>query len=823
MSRIQRIAEVSRAREHRALRAAILAVLASAGTMEFAAAAEAPALEEIIVTAERRANSEQTTAISMDVLTGEALAESRTQTISDLQNATPSLVINTNGISQVVNIRGIGNSATTPTVTVGVGIYTDGLMAGETQNIGSAYFDVDTIEVLRGPQGTFVGQASTGGAIRINSQRPNFNGVNGYAEAVYGSYENTKFAGAINLPATDTLAARLAFNSEQKQSYFRNIGSILGLPGAVPMRSPGKTEDRNARVSLLWQPSEQFEAMVRAEFNSTDHDGPSTQPNPRIFNAPVAGQPGVTTPIRSQYWNYDDPAHDPWIINHNLLHVQDTSIANRFSVDLRYRFASGLELRSLSGYQHNDIRDIEDADASSATTTPTQVDIGPENNYYSQEFNLLSPDGPLNWVVGASWFYRNTPTINGGVRYPTCGINQGTGVFTPCAADPNFTSYGFNDNLSVARMGGLFGQVNWQLNNQWQVQAGARYSRDSNFARGGGSRAPTATPTAGTVTSPCSAAILALVPAGNYNCTYGPVTSGAYEGSEVTWKVGANWTPFGLGSDQFFYAFYARGYKPGGINGTGREYAEEQVDDYEIGWKGELFDNRVRVQLGGYWMEYDNMQQQGFSAPVGLPSAANQVTNIGDSTIRGVEFEVQALLQGFTIGFNTAYIDSELGDVSIIDSRALPPAGLIPTGQTFGAVQCAAGATTGCFDYAGVNGGPSYYVNLSGIQNVYSPELTYTFSLAYAWDIGQGTLRPSVNLSHTDKQYTTLFQDDFFSLDERNLLGASVAYDLDTWQFQAYCMNCSDKTYIAAVDTRAPFSVYYGAPRQLGLRIRKTF
>jgi iron complex outermembrane receptor protein len=803
------------------LSSAVAAILAVAGVAQ---AASAPALEEIIVTAERRATSEQTTAISMDVLTSDTLAESRTQTINDLQNATPSLVVNTQGISQVVNIRGIGNAVSSPSITVGIGIYTDGLLAGEPQNISGAYFDVDTIEVLRGPQGTFVGQASTGGAIRVNSKRPDFNGLSGYVEGVYGSFNNTKLAGAVNMPVSDTLAARVAFNTEQKDSYFRNLGSQVARAPFETLTQPGKTEDRNLRASLLWQPTEAFSALVRAEFNSTDHDGPSTQPNPRIYNAPVAGQPGVTIPIRSQYWTYDDPNHDPWVLAINNLGVMDTSTTDRFSADLRYKLSNGYEFRSLTGYQHNLVRDIEDGDASLATTAPVQLNIGPNSNYYTEELTLVSPDGPFNWVVGATWFYRQSPVTSGGPSYPNCGTNQGTGSFTACATNPTPTNWRFANGITNQRMGGLFGQLNWQFTDQLQLQVGARYSIDRNFSLGGGQRNVTATPTAGTVTSVCAPDILGLLPAGNYNCVGGPNTSGTYEGEEATWKVGLNWSPDGVGGKQFVYAFYARGYKPGGINGNGRLFEEEQVDDFELGWKGQLADGRVQLSLGGYWMDYKNMQQPAFVAGPELPAAAGQVANIGSSTIKGIEFEAKALLGNFTVGINSAYIDSELGDITLIDQRALPVPGLVPPGASFGPVQCTAvGVPAGCFNYAGVGGGPNYYVNLSGVQNVYSPELTYGATIEYAWDTSSGTVRPGLTYTHIDKQYTSLFQDEFFALEARNLLTVSVNYERDTWQVQGYCTNCADKTYIAAMDARAPYNVYMGAPRQLGIRVKKSF
>ena len=128
------------------------------------------ALEEIVVTAERRTGNVLTSALSIEVFTVDDLAQDRLDTVMDLQEATPNLTIaDTGGGTQSVNIRGIGNSVVNPNIQPGVAIFQDGLIMAETIVIQSAFLDVGTIEVLRGPQGTFVGQSSTGGAVRINS------------------------------------------------------------------------------------------------------------------------------------------------------------------------------------------------------------------------------------------------------------------------------------------------------------------------------------------------------------------------------------------------------------------------------------------------------------------------------------------------------------------------------------------------------------------------------------------------------------------------------------------------------------------------------
>ena len=162
---------------------AVASTLALAGTVQAGEAPGASALEEIIVTAERRATTEGTTAISMNVLSAEDLASTGTKNIADIQTSTPNVTINNPGGFNSINIRGIGNSAIQPSIAVGVAVLQDGLLNAETITLSNQFLDLGTIEVLRGPQGTFIGTSSTGGAIRLNSVKPSLTaGITGFVE-----------------------------------------------------------------------------------------------------------------------------------------------------------------------------------------------------------------------------------------------------------------------------------------------------------------------------------------------------------------------------------------------------------------------------------------------------------------------------------------------------------------------------------------------------------------------------------------------------------------------------------------------------------------
>src|SRR5271163_4900678 len=168
-------------------------------------------LTEIIVTAERRPENLQTTPIAVTVLSEDNLVKKGVVQMADLQNASPSLSISPAGLTASVNIRGIGLDSGSPAVVPGVASYRDGLWQPPILTTDT-FYDIGSVEVLRGPQGTFVGSNSTGGAIFINSRSPDFNGLHGDLQAQVGNYSEWATQGAVNLPINDTWAARVAFD-----------------------------------------------------------------------------------------------------------------------------------------------------------------------------------------------------------------------------------------------------------------------------------------------------------------------------------------------------------------------------------------------------------------------------------------------------------------------------------------------------------------------------------------------------------------------------------------------------------------------------------
>ncbi len=731
-------------------------------------------LDVIIVTAERRSTDIQSTPVSASAISGGELLDKHIETIADLETQVPGLSVTNNGFTQNINIRGMGNTTVSPNVTTGVPVFRDGLYQPEAILLTEPFYDIADVEVLRGPQGTIVGQNSTGGALVINSANPNFSGVNGYAEALRGNYNDRQIEGAINLPISDVLAARVAFNIENRNSYFTNVGPDLGDASADlysnPGNSPGSVDERNVRLGLLFKPNDQFQALFKMEVNYLNTGGLTPRPLPPC---------SVCAADSSFYqYGYNGPSVyngfqslGAYQLDYNSPE-QQLDRADRYSLELRYILPDGITLRSLSGYQYLFEQRADDIDASAAPVgaggSYELHTIGPDP-YWSEEFDLISPDtGKLTWLAGASYFYRTTPVNL--VQYPYGSFPE------PGSADANL----FVDIGTHIRLGGVFGQVSYQVLPTVQIQVGARLSDDYET-------------TSGYVEIPGPGIFIN--------------NAGSYSKKVPSGKVDINWTPI---EGQFIYAFVARGFKDGGINNAISDFKPEYVNDYEIGLKSEFLDSHIRTQIGGYYIQYNALQQQILN-PAG---GGNYVTNIGNSKISGLEFSAQGRFGAWTSNVGLAYNHSSLGNTTAIATYEIP--GTVNTNLP----QCAPGQAAGCNNYA------PYTVNLGGEANPYSPSFQANFSLSYLYNLtGNSSLSPRIDYSFTGKQYASIFQNTgFYLLSSRSLLDMYLTYSWKSWDVQAYAHNLTNETYIAGIGgDNTPVDAFYGNPRTFGVSIRTKF
>jgi len=853
----------------RPLVTSIAAAVAMTSIMGSGSAFAQRAIEEVVITAERREATEQTTSISMEVFTGDDLRDNGIREVRDLQNAMPGIQIQDNGNGSDVNIRGVGTSVFSPDVQMGVQIVNDGLVHGEPMGLNGAFFDVGTIEVLRGPQGTFIGQSAAGGAILINSANPDFDGLHGYVDGTFGNYQHNSVEAALNLPISDTWAGRIAVLTEERESYYKNLGGSV-LTNNQQAWGPGTRTNRNIRLSLLWQPSDTFSATFKVmQSTLNDHGDPRVpQYKPTTgYDAtkvdPVTGGP-LEVVTYSRWREYTPGPQYPYAVytNFRTWNLQENQ---QWSMFLDWELPNGWVINTNTGYNKLFVQGTGGGGGNGNHSTavpiiPDTFQLGPDNRSVTQEITLTSADDGSrgNWIVGAFKQQRNTPVLTGNPisANEQCGW-QGNGTHVPCGdlEVPTVWDHVLTPAYVVNKS--VFGQYTYDITDELELAVGARWNIDDSWRY---------TTIVRRLADPSSQANANYETCLNYGLTGLQLTDPATNGivtpgvtqtptpygcyvrvsglsdiqtknvdTEVpTWKIGLNWSPT---DDDFFYAFYARGYKAGTHQGTGVQ--PEQIDDYEFGWKGSLFDGAFSGDLNFYYMDYQDLQ--GVSWNGDETGSDNTNSNIGEATIKGVEASGQMFFGQLGINFSVAFSDSEVNGVNALNEAGLPGWTDNDQGGTFDNLpQCGVGNVTlfgdgnpntvatalttdasgslvpngNCFDYT------PYLLAVNGKPQVQNPELSYNIAIDYELPWAGGTLTPRLAFSHTDESWSNVIQTDYFRNDERDITDFTLAYDKDDWRLQFYVRNLSDETYIASARDGW---IGYGAPRTYGVRARLNF
>jgi iron complex outermembrane recepter protein len=718
--------------------------------------ASSDSLQEVVITAERRTQNIQTTSIAMTALSAEDVANKGVRDQTDLQFAAPSLSMTQVGFTENVNIRGIGINLQSPVVVSGVALYRDGLFYPGNIMADEPYYDVADVEILRGPQGTFVGQNSTGGAILVTSRNPTLDGTHADVEAQTGNYQEVQVRGAVNVPLSETWGARVAFNHESRNSFFDNVQNRLV--------QPGKVDQTNMRLSLMFAPNDSFTALWKSEYNTNSTDGYPQRPIPGTVYASLA------------------PA-DPWQLNYDRTDVRNDERSVRTGLEFKYRLADGISLRSISGFQYGQLTMLFDEDATNAPTpnSPLPGSYQPQfihERVTTQEFDVLSPEtGFFRWVAGGSYMHRDVP-----VEFTTY-TQAGAGTPFPPGTPVEAIDIAINNPSDAF---GVFAQGTFELTDALELQAGLRYSHDWIGSQG----RVVIEPNLGNGLVP-----VATIP----NTT-------PFSDHKVTGKVDLNYR---LDASNFLYAFAANGYKTGGPNPASPVvFQPETVWDYEAGWKATLLDGHMRTQIGGFYMNYDNFQAQELNTITG--GGQQTVFNLqGTSKIYGAELQIQARLSAWNFDAAASYVHSSLGAAQAIDLRTLPNGGngLGP--------QCAPGQTANCFNYA------PFFQDTGGSENPYSPKFTANVGAQYAMQLPRGTLTPRVDFSYIGRQFTTIFNNPALDqLEVRHLLNAQLTYERNTWRVAVFATNLSNQTYVAGQQGNNEF---LGAPRQYGIRLGASF
>lgn len=519
-------------------------------------------LAEIVVTAERREQNLQDIPISATVLSGEQLNQRGVVNLNDVQQVAPSVAINTFNRSTYINIRGVGIAQSAPTSNPGVAYYIDGQLIPHEQFIGHSFYDIGTIEVLRGPQGTLTGQNSTGGAIYVRTPEPEFDATTFSGDFTLGNYDRYRGVVAANVGGK-SVALRLAYVHDERDSYTDNIA-------ANAQSEPGNMNLDAVRANLRLQTADGRATFnVRGEYFDMRSDN----------NAVKRRGDTVST--------------DPFEIQEDAVSFLN-QVGYRLSGEVNYELSDSVAARALVSYQDGYTRDQTDGDrtatapgvptnlpTSSANTRlyPGRVSVGDTVfETFIAEVNLLSTNaGPLQWVVGGFLMDEDVPvTLLRDNRHTHDFVVSNSDIITKAV------------NTSKS----LFGQANYFINDQFEVLLGARYSWDKQvYTRFAVPGPPLAAPLVSDATS-----------------------------EKLTGKAGLN---YHFGNDGMIYVSASRGYKAGGVNLTPNtpNFLPEQNTVYEAGFKTELFARHLRLNGAVFKSDYEDIQLS--SLVGGLPVTQN--------------------------------------------------------------------------------------------------------------------------------------------------------------------------------------------------------
>ena len=589
-----------------------LCLAIAAMTSNALAQEQRPVFEEVLVTAEKRTESLQDLSQAVTALTAENLDNRQLATFVDLSAVAPGVNIAKNeGFKTVITIRGVGNEANQNAIAnPSVSYHLDGIYVASPFALQTDFLDLERIEVLRGPQGTLFGQNSTGGAINVITQAPTMDEVYGKADLTVGDYDLLRARAAVNVPISETFAARLSVQSNQHEGFTDNIVNGQDLDDA----------DRvSARLRLLWEPTDNFRAHLTAQYFDEDVNGQA--------------QKGLLDPTP----NARKLAQDS--LSSYELESQLYSLVLEWDLD-------SFSIKSLSSYQDDDIAILRDNDRNDLASLPPFAQLpsyfDPETNRQktiTQEINLISAEpafGKLDWVAGV--FYLDTEVDISILERLDFGFDGKFDPFTVqeittfAPADAGFISDSKPQRESIS----LYGQGTFSFTSATRMVAGLRYTDDEVYSE---------------VT--------------NFH---------GRGGTEILEIESEKWTgrlalEHDLNDSTMGYLSITRGFKPGGSNLTfGREqeiapivvlpiFEEETVDAFELGVKTDLANGRVRVNAALFYYDYENLQYQATDPEI----FEGGVGNIPESEIFGGELEFAAFItDSLILDARMAWLETEI-------------------------------------------------------------------------------------------------------------------------------------------------------------------
>ena len=745
-----------------------LAALAMAGSTHALAQESKQAseggIEDIVVTAQRRAENVQDVPLSVTALTSDALAKNDVRDLARVEVLTPGFSFGKSGSDARPAIRGVRTENVAVSGDPTIGFFMDNVYRSRASMANEPFVDIARVEVQRGPQGTLYGRNTFGGNIAVTSNEPS-NEFGASINLLYGSYDRKRADGFVNIPLGDKVAFRVAGLREKMDGYIKGTNSSLDI---------ADRDTAYVRAGLKIEPVEGFEAQLRythwrekgtgiAAFgyrvggvfvNAAGQFDINGTPARVLYDLPRTGFPGLTgTPISS------DPLFYPGDTKLEQDLKQDSASLN-LSMDV-----GPVVVRSITGYiDYHVFRNADNDFSLRAGNVDGQDD---KLNVFSQEIQIASNKrGPLEWILGYFYFREN-------VKYS---------VFSSCpTAVRNTAGCAFASGFPTTNSNAVFGQASyWLVPDKFKFTGGIRYTSDHKVIR------------RFSATTDANQRIASVTPTGE-------VIDLSFK--KTTWRVGAE---YHVSPENMLYATVSSGFRSGGFNGGNftdprlpAGFGPESVTAYEAGSKNRFLDNRLQLNLSLYRNEFKDLQVQNqfiVTNPAGGTTTTSVILNAAKAHSQGVEIELQAVpVNNLNIGMSATFMEAKY------DNYANTPA---PA------------------NYSG-------FLNYSGHQVPYSPKYKLTGVVSYDIDLGsagkiapQATLLWSGGYYNTDTNTVLDYQPAYAKLDLR--IGWTSADE--KFSLEGFVNNVTNEiTLNRSTFGSRGLNQSYDAPRMYGVRLGAKF
>jgi len=826
-----------------ALPAAVATLCASMGTMAQDQTQSSAALEEIVVTGTKRNIGQQDLPIAVSTITAAQLNKTFQNSVTELAQFAPNVTLTPqNGFNAIAGgMRGTGFISILVTKDPSVGISVDDFAFNHVQSQFVEVFDIEQVEIFRGPQGTLFGKNTTAGAIAFTTIKPDVGGeVSGNVEVNFGRYDSndsdlSKFKFALNVPLTDTLAARLSVIRDYSDGYYSNtkpmggtftcfvcsdgLFATPGNPSTAEIKStyPTTGDGTNlggkdvlaGKLKFRWEPTDWYSADLMFEYLDDQSATVATAnetPNNEGYVWPIIGFPGIADVGITDPFNTGQSYTQTAVIDLKGGHKVDAN-----GVYLNQVFTIGdYEIKSITG-----MRDQDEILASTYTgeayTSLYDASRNSKREQFQQEFRVASQyDGPFNWVGGTALYRDDVDFI----------VFGNLGFFGPLAAT-NFydDKYEVQETTQDRTTWAVYADGSFDVNDKLTLSAGVRYTEDKkDFERYN----------LGTAANPVSNIISLDQFAGPFvnplpESAFGNVQKNSETWDAVTYRLVADYK---INDDMMVYASFATGFVAGGFSETcGSEfscspYDSEENENFEIGLKSDLLDGTLRLNLAAFHTQYENLQRD---TVVTIQDAAGNTfqetvsVNEGQSTAQGFEAEMQwAVSDNFRIDANLGYLDHTYDSYT----PGINPADL------------------------GLPAGDAINPDLSGLRVPFSPELTYGVAATYFQDLASGaSITYNLNMHYQDDAETSPFpanfqgadaqgnpiivQKAFTQMEDRTLLNGFITYNgADNGiEISVYGKNLTNEIYRVAANPVATLWNFtrHGPPREYGIQVGYSF